>query len=156
MREFLKMLRQYVAPYKKYLGGSVVLNLLSVIFNVFSFSMIIPILNMLFSLDDEVYTLIPWDTVHSSKDLVNNLYYYVAQFTGSHGASRTLLLLCLFLCVMTVFKTACYFGSAAVMIPIRTGVVKDMRMRLYDKIPLLLAVMNLGVPHEKPFIYFQF
>ena len=134
MREFLKMLRQYVAPYKKYLGGSVVLNLLSVIFNVFSFSMIIPILNMLFSLDDEVYTLIPWDTVHSSKDLVNNLYYYVAQFTGSHGASRTLLLLCLFLCVMTVFKTACYFGSAAVMIPIRTGVVKDMRMRLYDKI----------------------
>ncbi len=128
------MLRQYVAPYRKYLGGSVLLNLLSVIFNVFSFSMIMPILNMLFSLDDEVYTFIPWESVHSSKELINNLYYYVAEFTGSYGASRTLLLLCLFLCVMTVFKTACYFGSAAVMIPIRTGVVKDMRMDIYDKI----------------------
>ena len=128
------MLRQYVAPYTKYLGGSVLLNLLSVIFNVFSFSMIMPILNMLFSLDDEVYTLIPWESVHSSKDLINNLYYYVAEFTGSYGASKTLLLLCLFLCVMTVFKTACYFGSAAVMIPIRTGVVKDMRLNIYNKI----------------------
>ena len=128
------MLRRYVAPYRKYLGGSVLLNLLSVIFNVFSFSMIMPILNMLFSLDDEVYTLIPWESVHSSKELINNLYYYVAEFTGSYGASRTLLLLCLFLCVMTVFKTACYFGSAAVMIPIRTGVVKDMRMDIYNKI----------------------
>ncbi len=128
------MLRQYVAPYRRYLGGSVLLNLLSVIFNVFSFSMIMPILNMLFSLDDEVYTFIPWESVHSSKELINNLYYYVAEFTGSYGASRTLLLLCLFLCVMTVFKTACYFGSAAIMIPIRTGVVKDMRMDIYNKI----------------------
>ena len=128
------MLRQYVAPYRRYLGGSVLLNLLSVIFNVFSFSMIMPILNMLFSLDDEVYTFIPWESVHSSKELINNLYYYVAEFTGSYGASRTLLLLCLFLCVMTVFKTACYFGSAAVMIPIRTGVVKDLRMDIYNKI----------------------
>ena len=128
------MLRQYVAPYRRYLGGSVLLNLLSVIFNVFSFSMIMPILNMLFSLDDEVYTFIPWESVHSSKELINNLYYYVAEFTGSYGASRTLLLLCLFLCVMTVFKTACYFGSAAVMIPIRTGVVKDMRLDIYNKI----------------------
>ncbi|MBR4134091.1 MAG: ABC transporter ATP-binding protein [Bacteroidales bacterium] len=134
MKAFWKMLRQYVAPYRKYLGGSVLLNLLSVIFNVFSFSMIMPILNMLFSLDDEVYTFIPWESVYSSKELINNLYYYVAEFTGSYGASRTLLLLCLFLCVMTVFKTACYFGSAAVMIPIRTGVVKDMRMDIYDKI----------------------
>ena len=128
------MLRQYVAPYRRYLGGSVLLNLLSVLFNVFSFSMIMPILNMLFSLDDEVYTFIPWESVHSSKELINNLYYYVAEFTGSYGASRTLLLLCLFLCVMTVFKTACYFGSAAVMIPIRTGVVKDMRLDIYNKI----------------------
>ena len=134
MKAFWKMLRQYVAPYSKYLGGSVLLNLFSVVFNVFSFSMIMPILNMLFSLDDQVYTLVPWDSVHSSKEIINNLYYYVAQFTGSYGASRTLLLLCLFLCVMTVFKTACYFGSAAVMIPIRTGVVKDMRMDIYNKI----------------------
>ena len=134
MKAFWKMLRQYVAPYGKYLGGSVLLNLLSVIFNVFSFSMIMPILNMLFSLDDQVYEFIPWESVHSSKELINNLYFYVAEFTGSYGASRTLLLLCLFLCLMTVFKTACYFGSAAVMIPIRTGVVKDMRLDIYNKI----------------------
>ena len=128
------MLRRYVAPYNKYLFGSILLNLLSVIFNVFSFSMIMPILNMLFGLDDTDYSFIPWDSVHSSQDLINNLYYYVAEFTGSYGASRTLLFLCLFLCIMTVFKTACYFGSSAVMIPIRTGVVKDMRMNIYDKI----------------------
>ena len=134
MKGFWNMLRHYVAPYKHYLIGSVLLNVLSVVFNVFSFSMIMPILNMLFSLDDTVYTLIPWDEVQNSQDIVNNLYYYVAEFTGSYGASRTLMFLCLFLCIMTVFKTACYFGSAAVMVPIRTGVVKDMRMEIYNKI----------------------
>ena len=130
------MLREYVAPYRKYLWWSVLLNILSVIFNLFSFSMIMPILKMLFNMDVKEYTLIPWDQVSAfdSQALINNLYYYVAQFTGSHGASRTLLLLCLFLCVMTVFKTACYFGASAVMIPIRTGVVKDMRKKIYDKI----------------------
>ena len=130
------MLREYVAPYKKYLGWSVILNILSVIFNLFSFSMIMPILNMLFNLDGKTYSLIPWKEVSilDSQAIINNLYYYVASFTGSHGASKTLLLLCLFLCVMTVFKTACYFGAAAVMIPIRTGVVRDMRMKLYNKI----------------------
>ena len=131
------MLRQYVAPYKKYLYGSVVLNILSVIFNLFSFSMIMPILNMLFGLDNKTYELIPWENVNvfsDFQDVVNNLYYYVAAITASIGTSRTLLLLCLFLCIMTVIKTACYFGSSAVMIPIRTGVVKDMRMNIYDKI----------------------
>ena len=130
------MLREYVAPYKKYLGWSVILNILSVIFNLFSFSMIMPILNMLFNLDGKTYSLIPWKEVSllDSQAIINNLYYYVASFTGSHGASKTLLLLCLFLCVMTLFKTACYFGAAAVMIPIRTGVVRDMRMKLYNKI----------------------
>ena len=125
-----------MAPYKKYLGWSVVLNILSVIFNLFSFSMIMPILKMLFNTDGKEYALIPWDQVKAfdSQALINNLYYYVGQFTGSHGASRTLLLLCLFLCVMTIFKTACYFGAAAVMIPIRTGVVRDMRMKIYNKI----------------------
>ena len=125
-----------MAPYKKYLGWSVILNILSVIFNLFSFSMIMPILKMLFNTDGKEYALIPWDQVKAfdSQALINNLYYYVGQFTGSHGASKTLLLLCLFLCVMTVFKTACYFGAAAVMIPIRTGVVRDMRMKIYNKI----------------------
>ena len=128
------MLREYIGPYRKYLGGSVVFNILSVVFNLFSFSMIMPILNMLFGLDDKTYALIPWSEAASSQDYINNLYYYVAQFTASHGASRTLLVLCLFLVVMTVLKTACYFGAAAVMVPIRTGVVRDLRMKIYDKI----------------------
>ena len=130
------MLKEYVAPYKKYLGWSVILNILSVIFNLFSFSMIMPILKMLFNMDGKTYSLIPWKEVSlfDSQAIINNLYYYVSEFTGSHGASRTLLFLCLFLCIMTVLKTACYFGAAAVMIPIRTGVVRDMRMRIYNKI----------------------
>ena len=136
MKGFWKMLRQYVAPYKKYLYGSVVLNILSVIFNLFSFSMIMPILNMLFGLDQKTYSLVPWNTIGISdfQDVVNNLYYYVGRFTEQIGASKVLLVLCLFLCAMTVLKTACYFGAAAVMIPIRTGVVKDMRMDIYNKI----------------------
>lgn len=125
-----------MAPYRKYLGWSVLLNILSVLFNLFSFSMIMPILKMLFNMDGKTYSLIPWKEVSlfDSQAIINNLYYYVSTFTGSHGASRTLLFLCLFLCIMTVFKTACYFGAAAVMIPIRTGVVRDMRMKIYDKI----------------------
>ena len=130
------MLKEYVAPYKKYLGWSVILNILSVIFNLFSFSMIMPILKMLFNMDGKTYSLIPWKEVSlfDSQAIINNLYYYVSEFTGSHGASKTLLFLCLFLCIMTVLKTACYFGAAAVMIPIRTGVVRDMRMKIYNKI----------------------
>lgn len=134
MKGFWKMLREYIGPYRKYLGGSVVFNILSVVFNLFSFSMIMPILNMLFGLDDKTYALIPWSEAASSQDYINNLYYYVARFTAAHGASRTLLVLCLFLVVMTVLKTACYFGAAAVMVPIRTGVVRDLRMKIYDKI----------------------
>ena len=136
MKAFWKMLREYVAPYRKYMWWSVLLNILSVIFNLFSFSMIMPILKMLFNMDGKQYSLIPWDQVSllDTQSMINNLYYYVAQFTGSHGASKTLLFLCLFLCIMTVFKTACYFGASAVMIPIRTGVVKDMRKKIYDKI----------------------
>ena len=136
MKGFWKMLRQYVSPYKKYLYGSVVLNILSVIFNLFSFSMIMPILNMLFGLDQKEYALIPWENIGITdfQDIVNNLYYYVAEFTARIGASKVLLALCVFLCLMTVVKTACYFGAAAVMIPIRTGVVKDIRMDIYNKI----------------------
>ena len=141
MKDFAKILRRYVKPYKGYLGGSVILNLLSVVFNLFSFSLLVPILNMLFSLNEEVYEFIPWGTVEfageklDTKDvIVNNMYYYVSQFMGQHGAANTLLILCLALCVLTAIKTACYFGSSAVMIPLRTGIVKDIRMEIYDKI----------------------
>ena len=136
MKAFLAMLRHYVAPYRKYLGGSVLLNILSAVLNLVSFSLIIPILKILFSLDDKVYAFIPWDAAGTGfgEKLLNNGYWAVTQFIQAHGASLTLLLLCLALCVMTVFKTACYFGASAVMVPIRTGIVKDIRMEIYRKI----------------------
>ncbi len=135
MKEFMVMLRHYVAPYRKYLSGSVLLNILSAVLNLVSFSLIIPILKILFNLDETVYQFIPWDAEAGfGEKLLNNAYWYVSQFMGTHGASVTLLLLCLALCVMTIFKTASYFGASAVMVPIRTGIVKDLRMEIYRKI----------------------
>ena len=136
MKEFMAMLRRYVAPYRKYLGGSVLLNILSAVLNIFSFTLIIPILKILFNVDGKVYEFIPWETadVSTKAKLLNNGYYYVGQFMDVHGVSVTLLLLCLFLSFMTVLKTASYFGSSAVMVPIRTGIVKDLRMEIYRKI----------------------
>ena len=136
MKEFLAVLRRYVAPYRKYLGGSVVMNILSAVLNLVSFSLIIPILKILFNIDGKVYEFVPWDSadLDFGAKLLNNAYWYVSQFMAVHGASVTLLLLCLALCVMTVFKTASYFGASAVMVPIRTGIVKDIRMKIYRKI----------------------
>lgn len=129
------MLRRYVRPYGRYLGGSVVLSILSAIFNIFSFTLIIPILRILFNVDNGVYSFIPWDADVSLKEkALNNLYAFVTQYMEVHGAGYTLFALCLFLCGMTLVKTACYFGASAVMVPIRTGIVKDLRMQLYNKI----------------------
>ena len=136
MKEFIKMIRRYVVPYSKYLWGSVLMNVLSVVLNLFSFSLIVPILKILFSLDSGVYSFIPWDSTDVAlKDiLLNNLYYYVTSLIAAWGPARVLLALCVALCIMTALKTACYFASAAVMIPLRTGVVKDIRMDIYNKI----------------------
>lgn len=126
---------QYVAPYKKYLGASVLLNVFSAIFNVFSFSLIVPILQMLFGMNQTKYEFIPWDSGEPLKDtLVNNAYYFVDIYMQNHGPVITLVLLSFFLIVMTLLKTGCYFGSSAVMVPIRTGIVKDIRMKIYRKI----------------------
>ncbi len=136
MRDFLKMMRQYALPYKGYLAGAVVLNILSAIFNIFSFAVIVPLLNILFRLDTAQYSFIPWETEgYSFKDiLVNNAYWLVSDFSARHGAVTALLLLCAIMIFFTALKTSCYFGSAAVMIPIRTGIVKDIRNRIYNKI----------------------
>ena len=136
MKEFWAVLRRYVAPYRKYLAGSVVMNILSAVLNLVSFSLIIPILKILFNIDGKVYAFIPWDApdVDFGAKLLGNAYWYVSQFMAVHGAGTTLLLLCVALCVMTVFKTASYFGASAVMVPIRTGIVKDLRMEIYRKI----------------------
>jgi len=135
MKEFLQMMLRYVAPYKRFLAESVGLNILSALFNIFSFSLIVPMLQILFKLNTTVYRFMPWDGAGELKDkVVNNAYYAVSHYMALNGASQTLILLCVTLATMTLLKTACYFGSSAVMIPIRTGIVKDIRMQIYNKI----------------------
>ena len=134
MKQFWKVIKRYVGPYTGYLGGSVLLNILSAVFNVFSFSLLIPILKILFDTSGKVYELIPWAEVNDFAGLTNNVYYYVGDWIATYGTSKVLLVLCLCFCAITLVKTSCYFGSSAVMIPIRTGIVKDMRMQIYRKI----------------------
>ena len=135
MKEFWQMMKRFVAPYRKYLVGAVFLNIFSAVFNIFSFTLIIPILQILFQMDTTVYSFIPWETASMSfKDIaMNNFYYYVTQMIATYGGSITLLLLGLFLGIMTALKTSCYFGSSAVMIPLRTGIVRDIRILVYNK-----------------------
>ncbi len=135
MKEFWQVMKRFVAPYRLYLVGAVILNILSAIFNIFSFTLIIPILQILFKMDTTVYEFIPWDTAGMGfKELaVNNAYYYVTQLIDKFGGSVTLLMLGLFLGIMTALKTSCYFGSSAIMIPLRTGIVRDIRVQVYNK-----------------------
>ena len=141
MKEFFRVMGRFVSPYKKYVGWAVVLNLLSAIFNVFSFSLLIPILNILFKTgaQDQTYQYMEWEwTVDSLKETaVNNFYYYVNQLIESFGPATTLLFLGLFLALMTFLKTGCYFGSSAAMIPLRTGIVRDIRRLVYAKVMYL-------------------
>lgn len=136
MKEFFGIMRHYVAPYKKYLFGSLFFNLLSAVLNVFSFASLIPMLNLLFKLDTTTYTFIAWDAAgHSTKDiLVNNMYYYTQQIMLEYGASTTLLLIGSFLVAATLLKTGSYFVSAGIMVPLRTGIVRDIRSQVYHKI----------------------
>ena len=134
MKAFWQILKRYVAPYKGYVGGSVVLNILSAVFNVFSFSLLIPILRILFNVGDIAYEFIPWHKGMPFNEIANNAYYYVAQWIAQYGQSRVLLMLCLFFIAIVLIKVICYFGASAVMVPIRTGVVKDLRMEIYRKI----------------------
>ena len=138
MKEFFKVLKRFVPPYKKYLVLSLIFTFLSAILNVFSFMVIIPILQILFKVTDTSgVEFIPWDeaTSETMKDVVmNNATYYLNSFTDEHGASVVMLLLGVFLVVMTLFKTECYFGSSAAIIPLRTGIVRDIRTKVYDKV----------------------
>ena len=138
MKEFFKVLRRYIPPYKKMLVLSLIFTFVSAILNVFSFMIIIPILQILFKIEDTSdVELIPWSEMNSDnlqEVAVNNANYYLNAFIESNGASMTLMLLGLFLVVMTLLKTASYFGSSASIIPLRTGVVRDIRTQLYDKV----------------------
>jgi len=139
MKEFIQVLRRFIPPYKKYLVLSVIFNILSAVLNIFSFATLIPMLNILFKTGDadKATTLMPWDWDHLSDVVMNNMNYYVNQLIGSVGATTTLLVIGLVLGFMTFLKTGAYFLSSATIIPIRTGVVRDIRNQLYQKITSL-------------------
>lgn len=135
MKDFFKLMSRFVAPYKRYLIGSLFFNLLSAILNVFSFMSLIPMLQLLFNMDNMHYNFIPWDSAGSIKDIaINNLYYYTQQLMAIYGAGTTLLLIGLFLITATLLKTGSYFASAAIIVPMRTGIVRDIRNEIYRKI----------------------
>lgn len=134
MREFLSIIKRYVRPYTGYLGGSILLNILSAVFNVFSFSLLIPILKILFDSGGTSYEFIAWNQVKDFAAVTNNVYYFVGEWINTYGQSKVLLALCLVFCGITLIKTACYFGSSAVMVPLKNGIVRDLRMLIYKKI----------------------
>ena len=136
MKEFINVLRRFVPPYKKYLIASVVFNILSVILNVFSFAALIPILQIIFKTGDgeTATTLMEWDWSNAQDVLMNNMNYYVNGLIADLGPTTTLLIIGLFLAFMTFLKTGAYFLSSATIVPIRTGVVRDIRNQLYQKI----------------------
>ena len=139
MKEFLSVLRRFVPPYKKYLVLSVIFNILSAVLNIFSFAALIPILQILFQTSDAATatSLMAWEWTNIQAVLMNNMNYYVNGLIAEWGQTTTLLFIGLFLAVTTFLKTGAYFLSAATIIPIRTGVVRDIRNQLYEKITSL-------------------
>ena len=143
MKEFLQVLRRFVPPYKKYLVWSVIFNIFSAVLNIFSFMTLIPILQILFKTSDvkPITKLITWDNVHGVESMVemltNNANYYIQHFIVTTGEANTLLIIGILLAFMTMLKTGAYFLSSATIIPIRTGVVRDIRNQLYQKINAL-------------------
>lgn len=141
MKEFLQVLRRFVPPYKKYLALSIVFNILSAILNIFSFAALIPILQILFQVDGGIRAndYMSWngDLGNIKEVATNNMYYYIQEFIVEYSASTALLVIGLFLAFMTLLKTGAYFLSSAMIIPIRTGIVRDIRNQLYHKITSL-------------------
>ena len=139
MKDFIAVLRRFVPPYQRYLVWSVVFNILSAVLNIFSFMAIIPILQILFQTGEDKLpkNLIPWSWDNLQEAFTNNANYYIGQLIGSMGPTTTLLVIGVFLAFMTFLKTGAYFLSSATIIPIRTGVVRDIRNQLYRKITSL-------------------
>ena len=139
MKEFLRVLRRFVPPYKKYLVLSIIFNILSAVLNIFSFAALIPILQILFQTDDAetATSVMAWDWSNVQGVLMNNLNYYVNGLIADYGPTTTLLLIGLFLAFTTLLKTGAYFLTSACIVPIRTGVVRDIRNQLYNKITSL-------------------
>ena len=134
MRHFIRIFKKYTRPYRAYIGGAIILNILSAVFNIFSFTLIIPLLQMIFNIDSKVYNFIPWDSDLSLKDIaINNMYHYMDKCMDMYGGSTTLIIIGCFMVAMTICKTSCYFGASAIMIPLRTGIARDLRIQLYNK-----------------------
>ena len=139
MKEFLQVLRRFVPPYKKYLILSIVFNILSAVLNIFSFAALIPILQILFQTGEAeaATSVMAWDWGNAQTVLMNNLNYYVNGLIAEYGPTTTLLFIGLFLAITTFLKTGAYFLTSACIVPIRTGVVRDIRNQLYRKITSL-------------------
>ena len=143
MKEFYHVMGGYFAHYKKYIAGTFVMNVLAAVFNVFSFSILLPILQILFKVNSEHFSFIPWGTggISNFIDVAkNNGYYYSQEMIEAFGPATTLLLLGLILSFLTLLKTATYFGGSAMLMPLRTGVIRDIRYDIYKKI---LSTINL-------------
>ena len=134
MKDFFRMLRRFVAPYKWNVVLNVLFNMLAAVLTLFSFAFIIPILNMLFRLDTTRYEYMEWGAASVKEVVMNNFYYYTDQMIVSRGASATLALLAVLLVLMTLLKTGTTYLSAYFIIPLRNGVVRDIRNRMYSKI----------------------
>ena len=135
LKEFLSLMARYIKPYRRYLAWAVVLNFITQLLNVFSFVVLIPILNILFKIDTTVYEYRPIDWSNINKDdLINNGYAWIQELINTDGAFLTLVYMGSLLVLMTALKTFGYFASAGVMIPLRTGVVRDIRIEVYNKV----------------------
>lgn len=124
----------YFKPYKGYVATTLSMNVLTAFFNVFSFTLLLPILNILFQIDKGTYTLMSWSDGSFKEVALNNLYYYSQELINSYGHATTLLLLGIGLAILTLFKTGCYFAGSASLMPIKTGIVRDIRANIYRKI----------------------
>ena len=139
MKEFLQILRRFVPPYKKYLVWSVAFNILSALLNIFSFAALIPLLQILFKVNTGIKAtqVMAWSDGSFKDVLANNADYYTQMFIADWGPTTTLLIIGLIMGFMTFLKTGAYFLSSASIIPVRTGVVRDIRNQLYQKITSL-------------------
>ena len=137
MKEFLHILRRFVPPYKKYLALNIFFNLLSAVLTLFSFALIIPILEMLFKVNEVSYYFMPWDSASLKEVAVNNFYYYISVAIDQWGQTTALIMLSVALVVMTFFKTATAYLSSYFVIPIRSGILRDIRNLMYRKIVAL-------------------
>lgn len=143
MKELFRTLKRFIPPYKWYIVGNIFFNILTPILNLLAFSLIMPILNILFKIDKTIYQFVSWDTVQLWSEgglsrlgtvVKNNFFYYITQLITEYGASNTLIILGVYLSVITFLKVASAYMGFYCMIPVQTGVVRDIRNSINDKI----------------------